>query len=83
MLPDGVVVPGILMADEIPDRRDSIRGAARWAAGRWTLEIVRRLHTGSDYDVPLKSGDMMWLAAFDHAEMRHTRHLRPFRLELE
>ena len=82
-LPEGSVVPGILIADEIPDRRDSIRGAARWAAGRWTLEIVRRLHTGSDYDVPLKSGDMMWVAAFDHAEMRHTRHLRPFRLELE
>lgn len=82
-LPDGTVIPGILMADEVPDRRDSLRGAARWAAGRWTLEIVRRLHTGSDYDVPLRSGNMMWVAAFDHAEMRHTRHLRPFRLELE
>lgn len=82
-LPDGTVIPGILMTDEIADRRDSLRGAARWAAGRWTLEIVRRLHTGSDFDVPLRTGGMMWVAAFDHAEMRHTRHLRPFRLELE
>ena len=80
---DGTVVPGILISDDVPDTRDAIRGAAHWAAGRWTLEVVRRLHTGSDFDVPLRSGSLLWVAAFDHAEMRHTRHLRPFRLELE
>jgi hypothetical protein len=44
---------------------------------------MRRLKTDSVYDVEIKSGSLMWVAAFDHSEKRHTRHLRPFRLELE
>jgi hypothetical protein len=81
--PIGTVVPGVIMADAEPAASNSIRGVARWSAGRWTLELARRLHTGSAYDVPIKTGVMMWVAAFDHAEKRHTRHLRPFRLEVE
>ncbi len=82
-IPDGTVIPGILVPDTFESSRSSIRGTARWAAGRWTLELARLLHTGSRYDVPIKSGVMMWVAAFDHAEKRHTRHLRPFRLEVD
>ncbi len=80
---DGTVIPGVLVVQEIADTRIGIRGAARWAAGRWTLELVRRIHTGSAYDIPIKTGVLMWVAAFDHAEKRHTRHLRPFRLEVD
>jgi hypothetical protein len=82
-IPDGAVIPSILFADADSGNRTSIRGTARWAAGRWTLELARRLHTGTPYDMPIKSGVLMWLAAFDHAEKRHTRHLRPFRLEVD
>lgn len=79
----GTVVPGIVMRDAIASTGASIRGAARWAAGRWTLEVARRLYTGSAYDLPIKTGTLMWVAAFDHSETRHTRHLRPLRLEVE
>jgi hypothetical protein len=82
-IPDGTVIPGVLMFDKTAPTRASIRGVARWAAGRWTLEIVRRLHTGSRYDIPIKSGVLLWVAAFDHAEKRHTRHIRPFKLEVD
>lgn len=82
-IPNGAVIPGIIVPDRVQAGGSGVTGAARWAAGRWTLEIARRLYTGSPYDVPVKSGVLMWVAAFDHAEKRHTRHLRPFRLEVE
>ena len=82
-LPIGSVIPGIIMHAAAPVDRTSVRGVGRWAAGRWTLEIARRLYTGSAYDVQMKTGILMWMAAFDHSETRHTRHLRPFRLEIE
>lgn len=82
-IPDEAVIPGILVTDKPQTPSSGLMGAARWAAGRWSLEIARRLYTGSPYDVPIKSGVLMWVAAFDHAEKRHTRHLRPFRLEVD
>jgi hypothetical protein len=81
-IPEGTVIPGIIMREEIVPRRNEVRGFGRWAAGRWTLELMRRLRTDSIYDVEIKSGTLMWVAAFDHSEKRHTRHLRPLRLEL-
>ena len=82
-IPVGAVIPGIIMHDQVPSDRTTVRGVARWAAGRWTLEVARRIYTGSAYDIPIKTGTLMWVAAFDHSETRHTRHLRPFRLEIK
>lgn len=82
-IPIGAVIPGVVMTELAEDSRNTIRGVARWAAGRWTLEIVRRLYTGSTFDTPVKTGTLMWVAAFDHSEVRHTRHLRPLRLEVD
>lgn len=82
-IPDETVVPSVVFRDTLPSARSDIRGVARWNAGRWTLELARRLYTGSPWDVPIKTGSLMWVAAFDHAEKRHTRHLRPFMLEVE
>ena len=79
----GTMIPGVIMSDPDDGGRQSIRGVARWAAGRWTLEVARRLYTGSNFDVPIKSGNLMWVAAFDHSESRHTRHLRPLKLEVD
>jgi hypothetical protein len=45
--------------------------------------VARRLDTGSDYDVPIKTGVFMRVAAFDHSQIRHTRHVRPIRIEVE
>ena len=82
-VPPGTVIPGIIMLDGKEDERDRIIGFGRWAAGRWTLELARQLNTGSAYDIEIKNDVLMWVAAFDHSEKRHTRHLRPFRLHLE
>jgi Ethylbenzene dehydrogenase len=82
-IPVGTIIPGIVMPDMAESHAASVRGVARWAAGRWTLEVARRLYTGSSYDLPIKTGTLMWVAAFDHSQTRHTRHLRPLRLEVE
>jgi hypothetical protein len=82
-LPAGTIVPGIIVADKFEARSDDVQGFGRWAAGRWTLELVRRLKTGSSYDVDIEDGVLLWVAAFDHSEKRHTRHLRPFQLQLK
>lgn len=82
-MPVGTVVPGVIMAGEFSGDRADIRCAARWASGRWSLEVARRLDTGSPHDVAIASGAFMRVAAFDHSQIRHTRHVRPIRLEVE
>jgi hypothetical protein len=82
-IPVGTVIPGITIAGEYAGDRADVRCAARWSAGRWTLEVARRLDTKSKYDVALVTGHYMWVAVFDHTQTRHTRHIRPVRLEIE
>lgn len=82
-IPEGTIIPSVIVPSTVPDTASAIRGQARWAAGRWTLEFARRLYTGSPWDVPIRDGTLLWVAAFDHAEKRHTRHLRPFRIEVK
>jgi hypothetical protein len=81
-IPEGTVVPGVIISGEYSGDRADVRCAGRWAAGRWVLEVVRRLEAQSRYDVPIRSGTFMRVAAFDHAQIRHTRHIRPIRLEV-
>jgi hypothetical protein len=82
-VPVGTVVPGVIVAGDFSGDRADVRCAARWASGHWALEVARRLDTHSRYDVPLKTGIFMRVAAFDHSQIRHTRHVRPIRLEVE
>ncbi len=82
-IPVGAVVPGVILSGEYSGDRADIRCAARWASGHWSLEVARRLDTHSKYDVPLRSGVYMRVAAFDHSQIRHTRHVRPIRIEVE
>lgn len=82
-IPVGTVVPGVITSGTYSGDRADVRCAARWAAGRWALEAARRLDTGSPYDVPIGTGTFMRVAAFDHSQIGHTRHLRPIRLEVE
>ena len=83
LIPVGTVLPGVIISGEFTGDRADVRCAARWASGRWALEVARRLDTQSKYDVPLRSGVFMRVAAFDHSQIRHTRHVRPIRLEVE
>jgi hypothetical protein len=82
-VPIGTIIPSIILTPRPPARPTDISGAARWAGGRWCLEVKRRLDSGSRFDVPIKTGALMWVAAFDHAETWHTYHVRPLQLELE
>jgi len=82
-IPTGTVIPGVIVAGEFSGDRADVRCAARWASGHWALEVARRLDTNSQYDVPIKTGVFMRVAAFDHSQIRHTRHVRPIRLEVE
>ena len=82
-IPEGAVIPGVVISGKYAGDRADVRGAARWAAGRWALEVVRRLETKSRYDTPISTGIFMRVAAFDHTQIRHTRHVRPIRLEVE
>jgi hypothetical protein len=82
-IPVGTVLPGVVLSGDYSGDRADVRCAARWASGRWALEVARKLDTGSKYDIPLKSGVYMRVSAFDHSQIRHTRHVRPIRLEVE
>jgi hypothetical protein len=82
-IPIGTVIPGVIVAGAFTGDRADVRCAARWAGGRWSLEVTRRLDTGSKYDVPIRTGTFMRVAAFDHNQIRHTRHVRPIRLEVQ
>jgi hypothetical protein len=82
-IPTGTVIPGVIMGGEFSGDRADVRSAARWASGFWALEVKRRLDTTSQLDVPIKSGVFMRVAAFDHSQIRHTRHVRPIRIEVE
>jgi hypothetical protein len=82
-IPTGTVIPGVIVDGEYSGDRADVRCAARWASGHWALEVARRLDTHSEYDVPIKSGIFMRVAAFDHSQIQHTRHVRPIRLEVE
>ena len=82
-IPVGTIVPGVIFSGTYSGDRADVRCAARWAAGRWALEVARRLDTGSPYDVSISTGTFMRVAAFDHTQIGHTRHVRPIRLEVE
>ncbi|MGA9547801.1 MAG: ethylbenzene dehydrogenase-related protein, partial [Rhodomicrobium sp.] len=82
-IPVGTVIPSVLLTPKEAERLTDVIGAARWASGRWSLEVKRRLDTGGAFDVAIKTGALMWVAAFDHAETWHTYHVRPLELEVE
>ena len=82
-IPVGTVVPGVIISGEFSGDRADVRCAGRWASGHWSLEVARRLDTHSQFDVPIKTGVFMRVAAFDHSQIAHTRHVRPIRIEVE
>ncbi|MGA7322911.1 MAG: ethylbenzene dehydrogenase-related protein [Rhodomicrobium sp.] len=85
LIPAGAVIPSVILKPEDMKHEDftGLASAARWASGRWSLEVRRRLDTGNPKDATIKTGTLMWVAAFDHAETWHTYHIRPLELEVE
>ncbi len=66
-------VPGIIVAPFMGDRGD-IKAGANWSNGVWTVEISRKLKTGSKFDVQfddLNKRYVFGVAVFDNAQVRH------------
>lgn len=69
----GDEMPSIIVAPFAGDRAD-ISSGARWENGVWTLEISRKLVTGSKFDIQfndMKKTYAFGVAAFDNAAVRH------------
>ncbi|MCW8125747.1 ethylbenzene dehydrogenase-related protein [Microbulbifer halophilus] len=82
--PEGTLMPSVIYSsNRFEGDRADVRARARWRDGRWTLELARPLDTGSAKDVAIHTGTCLWVSAFDRAQVAHTRHNRPIRLELE
>lgn len=81
-IPVGTVIPSTLIAGPYDGSRADIKAFARWSDGHWTLMASRALDTKQPDDAVMRSGLFMWVAVFDHNQTRHTRHMRPVRLEL-
>lgn len=82
--PVGTVMPSVIYASNtFEGDRANVRARGVWKDGWWSLELARPLDTGSKYDVPIKDGVCMWVSAFDHAQIAHTRHTRAIELNFE
>jgi len=83
--PVGTVMPSVLIEGPFEGDRGDVRAVARWHDGWWRLEVTRKLDTGSEFDIALRPDEPahLWVAVFDHAQTRHSRHLHPVRITLE
>jgi len=82
-LPIGTIMPSVLSLGKFSGDRGGIDSGAQWYDGRWTLELKRKLNTHSKFDLAIINGVYLWLAVFDHSQIRHSYHLHPLRLAIE
>lgn len=81
----GDEVASIVIAPFTGDRGDISTGA-KWANGKWTVEIARKLVTGSKFDVnfsDLNKGYAFGLGFFDNAQVRHAYTQEPLILNFQ
>lgn len=80
----GTIMPSVFYSsNQFEGDRADVRARGRWQDGVWTLELSRRVITGSKYDVPFDEGNCLWVAAFDHSQIAHTRHNQPIKLVMQ
>ena len=78
----GTVMPSVMYrSNRFEGDRADVRARGRWESGRWHLEIARSLDTKSQKDVVIRDGVCIWFAAFDHAQIGHTRHINPVKIK--
>ncbi|MBI4754629.1 MAG: ethylbenzene dehydrogenase [Betaproteobacteria bacterium] len=81
----GDEVASILIAPFAGDRGD-ISVGAKWEKGKWTVEIARKLVTGSKFDInfdDLGKGYAFGLGFFDNAQVRHAYVQEPLILQFQ
>lgn len=70
---DGDTIPGLTVYPQNKDAGE-VQGKAKWANGKWTLEIQRPLKTESKYDVQFTDLGKTYnfaLSAFDNSQIGH------------
>ncbi len=82
-IPVGTVLPSVLHSKPFEGDRGDVSANGVWRDGRWRLEVRRELEAHSPTDIQIKNGVYMWVAAFNHAQTQHTRHMRPLRIVLD
>jgi len=81
----GDEVSSMLVAPFVGDRAD-VKFSGKWAKGKWTMEISRKLVTGSKTDVnfdDLKKSYGFGVALFDNAQVRHAYVEEPLVLQFK
>lgn len=83
--PVGTIMPAVVVKKPMTGDRGDVTSVSKWKNGLWTMEIQRKLDTGSDYDVSFdfKKATYLWVSAFDHTQTRHSRHLYPVKVTLQ
>lgn len=82
--PIGTVMPSVMYrSNRFEGDRAHVRAHGQWKDGKWTLEIARPLNTQSQHDIILQTGTCLWVSAFDHSQIAHTRHQQAARLLFE
>ncbi|AWF82693.1 hypothetical protein BTJ40_18800 [Microbulbifer sp. A4B17] len=81
--PTNTLMPSVLYtSNRFEGDRADVRAYAVWQDGYWSMEVVRKLDTGSTLDVAIKDGICLWVSAFDHSQIAHTRHALPIKIKL-
>lgn len=78
----GDEVASIMVAPFEGDRGD-IKASYKWADGKWTVEMSRKLTTGSKFDVQFDDMGKEYafgVAFFDNAQVRHAYQEKPLKL---
>ncbi len=85
LYPVGTVLPGVVLSGEFQGDRADVRAEAHWHDGHWTLEMRRALDTGSTFDIAFSphTPTYMWVAVFNHNQIRHSQHLHPIKLFMQ
>lgn len=81
----GDEVSSIIVAAFTGDRGD-ITTSAKWANGKWTIEMARKLVTGSKFDVNFSDLAKTYgfgMAFFDNAQVRHAFVQEPLILQFK
>ena len=81
--PVGTYMPSVLYrSNQFEGDRGNVRAVGVWSDNYWSLEVARRLDTGSEKDIAIEDGVCLWVAAFDHSQIGHTRHHQALRLKV-
>lgn len=83
--PEGTIMPAVLVDAPYEGDRGDVTAISDWQDGVWTMEVKRRLDTGSEFDVAFTDDApvYLWVAVFDHAQTRHSQHLHPVTVAME